>query len=264
MEAFEHENDTYDILDKHESSPYLVTSFLRRPGVNFLAFMCGGSLDKRIEDNQRRDTRGNLIEVLRKEPTQKVERWAMELTGAVAWLESLGWVHGDLRPANLLLDSADHLKLADFDCVGKIGSPSHGNAPPWARLQGHEAGTENGTWGTNGPRTEQFPIGSILYTLTRGFQPCEYEESGPNVVQRLQDMDFPELAGDQLDGIIHRCWTGFYASVGDLAKETARLEGATVLPRAIVLDDRYVAEVRERCRRLLDEGLLGAAGESSV
>jgi serine/threonine protein kinase len=54
----------------------------------------------------------------------------MELTSAVAWLETLGLVHGNLRPPNILLDNKDHLKLADFDCVDKIRSASKGNAPP--------------------------------------------------------------------------------------------------------------------------------------
>ena len=48
----------------------------------------------------------------------------MDLCGAVAWLESLGLVHGDLRPDNLLLDKGDHLKLVDFDCAEEIGTES--------------------------------------------------------------------------------------------------------------------------------------------
>ncbi|PNY25540.1 Uncharacterized protein TCAP_04520 [Tolypocladium capitatum] len=259
-EAFEHENATYDILETHEPSPYLLQSFLRRPGMNFLDFMHGGSLDKRIRDNQLRDSRGNLIEVSRKESKQKSEQWAMELAGAIAWLESLGLVHGDLRPANILIDHSDHIKLADFDCVSDIGSQSHGNAPPWARLQGREAGAEIGTWGTNGPRTEQFAFGSILYTITRGFQPYEDQEPGPNVVQWLQNMDFPELSDNQVDEVIHRCWRGLYRSVGDLAEETAILEGAITIPRATALDDQYITKLRDRCCRLLDEEFLDIAG----
>ena len=114
----------------------------------------------------------------------------MELTSAAAWLEFLGLVHGDLRPANLLLDGNDDLKLADFDCVGNIGSKSQGSAPPWARLVGDEARLLS------------------LYTLTRGLQPYEDKKYGPEVVQLLQNMDFSELVGDQLECITHRCWMG--------------------------------------------------------
>lgn len=263
-DAFQHESDTYDILERHEPSPYILQSLLRRPDVNFLVFMNNGSLETRIRNNQLRDSFGNLIQVARKEPLQKVELWALELTGAAAWLESLGLVHGDLRPANLLLDCNDHLKLADFDCADIIGSRSQGSAPPWARLRGDEAGSERGTWGENGARTEQFAIGSILYTLTRGFQPYEDQELGPEAVQRLQRMDFPGLADDRLDAIIHRCWIDGYDTVKALAEEAASLEGAHSLPQAAVLGAQYITNTRERCHRLLDEGLLDETESSSV
>jgi serine/threonine protein kinase len=64
-----------------------------------------------------------------KEPTRKVELWTAELSGAVARLESLGLVHGDLRPDNLLLDGRDHLKLVDFNRTEKIGTELHGSLP---------------------------------------------------------------------------------------------------------------------------------------
>jgi serine/threonine protein kinase len=250
-DAFQTEINTYDMFDKHEPSPYILQSILRHPNLNFLPFMRGGSLEARIRANQRRDKLGALT-VQHKEPLQMVERWAMELTGAVAWLETLGLVHGDLRPPNILLDDRDHLKLADFDCVDKIGSVSKGNAPPWARLRGDEAGPLKGTWGENGAQTEQFAIGSILYTLTRGFQPYEDQDCGHAIVQHLQDRNFPDLANSHLDGIIHRCWFGAYDTVGALAGETADLEGAN-WPRATVLDDQTMDEARQKCRQLLSD-----------
>jgi atypical protein kinase C zeta type len=67
-----------------------------------------------------------------------------------------------------LLDRRDHLKLVDFDFVEKIGTESRRSPPPWARLLGQEASSQKGTWGINGPQTEQFAIGSIIYIMTRG------------------------------------------------------------------------------------------------
>ncbi|KAL4769065.1 hypothetical protein BDW60DRAFT_219232 [Aspergillus nidulans var. acristatus] len=95
----------------------------------------------------------------------------MELCSAAAWLESLGCVDGDIRPRTLLLDAEDHLKPTDFDGVASIGEPYVGAAFPWARLLGPEAGSEDGTFGMRGARTEQFAIGSVIYTMTRGFEP---------------------------------------------------------------------------------------------
>lgn len=220
--------------------------------MNFLAFMPGGSLETRLQSNQTRDGKGNFVAVVQNEPLPKVELWAMEMTAAAAWLESLGFVHGDLRPANLLLDADDHLKLADFDSVDKIGTKSPGSAPPWARLQGDEAGSQSGTWGENGARTEQFAIGSIIYTCTRGFQPYEPENLGRMAVKRLRNMDFPELGDAPLDAIIYRCWRNGFETMGALAEETKSLEGAKGSPPT-VMGAQYIAETRERCQLLLDD-----------
>lgn len=43
------------------------------------------------------------------------ERWIRQLGSAIAWLEELGYIHGDLRPANILLDHAENVKVGDFD-----------------------------------------------------------------------------------------------------------------------------------------------------
>ncbi|PHH86430.1 hypothetical protein CDD83_10263 [Cordyceps sp. RAO-2017] len=257
--CFQHENDTYDILEKHEPSIYIAQSFVRVHIANLMPLMSGGSLEQRIRGNQKLNNSGHLVEVTRKEPLHLVQRWAIELTGAVACLESLGLVQGDLRPDNLLLDGNDPLKLADFDYANSIGTRSDGNAPPWARVLGEEAGAATGSFGKNGAETEQFAIGSIIYNLTRGHRPYEGQVSGPDLVQRLLDMNFPELAGGRLDEITHRCWMGSYNTLKELAEETAGLEGAIAQPRATVLDVEYTTKMRERCRRLLEEGLLAEA-----
>ncbi|KAJ6436191.1 hypothetical protein O9K51_11253 [Purpureocillium lavendulum] len=114
--AFQHENMIYDELEQHEPSPYLLQSIVRLPLLNFLPIMGRGSLEQRIKNNQRRGSDGK-IHVLYAIPQVQAEQWAMEIAGAVAWLESIGYVHGDLRPANMLIDDTNHIKLADFDSV---------------------------------------------------------------------------------------------------------------------------------------------------
>lgn len=95
----------------------------------------------------------------------------MELSNVAACLGSLEYVHTDLRRPNLLLDVHDHLKLTDYNYVQEIGTLAEGSAAPWARVLGPEAGEECGPFGMNGARYEQFPIGSILYLVTRGYEP---------------------------------------------------------------------------------------------
>lgn len=164
------------------------------PRANFLAFMSGGSLEERLRAHQML-TEGGGIKVTKIEPEYLIKQWLMQLSNAVAWLESLGYVHGDIRPPNLLLDSHDHLKLADFDCVARVGTPSMGAGPPWARVLGPDAGDKCGSFAEYGPRTEQFAIRSILYCLTRGYEPFAMDDPDIDVVRRLQHYEFPQLSG---------------------------------------------------------------------
>lgn len=56
-----------------------------------------------------------------------------DLAQAVAFLESLNFAHGDLRPDNVLVDG-DRLKLADFDCTAPIGTDFEACIPPYGRI----------------------------------------------------------------------------------------------------------------------------------
>ena len=106
----------------------------------------------------------------------------MELSNTAAWLESLGYVYGDIAPQNLVLDDFERLKLIEFESL-----------------------EEEGTFGPYGSRKEQFAIGSILYLMTRGFEPYEDDDFGPEhspiVVDRLRQMEFPELSEGHLDHV---------------------------------------------------------------
>lgn len=75
---------------------------------------------------------------------------------------------------------------------------------PWALL-GLEAGSKNGTFGMCGARTEQLAIGLIIYYMTGDYKPGNPTEGGPVVVKCLQNMDFPELDGGDVDWITESC-----------------------------------------------------------
>lgn len=257
-EQFKNENAFFDILASQKPCPDIIKSFLRVPRGNFLAFMAGGNLEQRLQAHQTLAEDGK-VEVSETEPEYLTIRWLSELCSAVAWLETLGYVHGDLRPPNLLLDSGDHLKLADFDCVAHIGTPSWGAAPPWARVLGVEAGDECGTFGTYGARTEQFAIGSILYCLTRGHEPFERDDPDIDTVDLFQRLEFPELSDAPLDVIIGRCWKGDFASLGILAEEVKPLRSSPDSAESAgihALDPEGIASAEKECQQLLDNGLL--------
>lgn len=258
-EGFKKEMAFFDILERHHPCPDIVQSFLRVPHGNFLALMDGGSLHQRLQAYQRRSDDGMKVEeVTRTEPEYLIKQWLADICNAVAWLESLGYVHGDIRPPNLLLDDQQHIKLADFDCVAPIGTPSMGAGPPWARVLGPEAGSEEGTFGAYGPRSEQFAIGSILYCLTRGYEPFEMDdfEDVTEPVNLLQWMEFPPVSDNGLDRIIQRCWRGQFSFVKGLSNMTSLLHDGSDLAPSYALTSEYCLEIRSECQRLIDTGLL--------
>jgi serine/threonine protein kinase len=50
------------------------------------------------------------------------ERWIRQLVSAAAWLETLGYAHGDLRPQNILLDQSSNIVVTDSNATVKRGA----------------------------------------------------------------------------------------------------------------------------------------------
>ncbi|TQV90402.1 protein kinase domain-containing protein [Cordyceps javanica] len=199
-EDFRRENETYALIERSDPPPpppHFVRSFVRLPHAHLMQLM-PDSLDFRLRANRRQDPRTlACFEVLRLEPTAKVEQWAAELSGALAWLESVGLVQGDLRPTNLLLDGEDHMKLVDFDSCAKMGDLDPGLPPPWTSPHHRLYGAES----------VQFGFGSILYNMTHGIEP--YEEKGPETIDLFRAGVFPELKSDsQPDSQLDWCKVG--------------------------------------------------------
>lgn len=68
------------------------------------------------------------------------EEWAKfyvaELALAVAAIHKLGYVHRDIKPDNMLIDSTGHLKLADFGTCMKVDEVGV-KMSYWGRYQPH-------------------------------------------------------------------------------------------------------------------------------
>ncbi|KAG6160683.1 hypothetical protein E4U51_007457 [Claviceps purpurea] len=134
-------------------------------------------------------------------------RWITQLASALSWIEGLGFVHGDLRPANILLTANDNIRLADFDVSVKIGQELEAGSEPFVRLN------EDFELPQAGPISEQFALGSCIYTIRFGHIPFS-ELDFHIMVRKFIKYEHPSTDNDiEFGGVTQNCWQGQYASV---------------------------------------------------
>lgn len=132
-------------------------------------------------------------------------RWILQITNAMAWLETLRIAHCDLRPPNILLDPHDSVKLCDFESALEYGQPLLGAHKPyykWLRW-----------FGVAGARTEQFAVGSCAYYI--------HLRKDPDPSYDIT------TAKDFLTGrIIQKCWNMEYFAIEDLRRDVMEAIGS--------------------------------------
>jgi serine/threonine protein kinase len=251
-ERFKHEVEFYRLLDSQESCPDIVQCFLVLPNAIFLSYCSANSLHKRFLSRQIRepteDHTGRVIGVSAKDDVGTISRWLQQLVSAAAFLEKLCIAHNDLHPRNLLLDQCLNMKLSDFDSFGKIGEDLPGAPAPYARVLNY--GPNKGGFGQCGARTEQFAIGSILYFMLFGYEP--YEDTyldGDEIINRFQDMRFPELGEDVLEKIVQRCWFEQFQSMNALKSEV--LASTSDVATKVEVFQVESAKGKEACKELV-------------
>ncbi|PVH79396.1 hypothetical protein DL98DRAFT_461192 [Cadophora sp. DSE1049] len=241
------EQANFDVIERHGRYPNLVNSFYRLPGVTFLESV-GTNLQYILQQHQTRDPRTR--QVLSASADYPIH-WRAEISGACAWLEQIGLAHCDLRPENIIIDG-DHAKVIDFDHSVQVDSPLDIGTEPFARK------SVDGSYGLAGPVTEQFAMGSILFCLTRGYQPYENEGFGKDhrihMGKSLQDREFPQLETHQWDIVISSCWEGNFRTVKELHTEIESLTGQ--IESTPLLDQTTFKERRAECERAVKDGLI--------
>ncbi|QKX60872.1 uncharacterized protein TRUGW13939_08018 [Talaromyces rugulosus] len=232
-DQFRKELEIHQIFSESPPCPFIVQCIhVSEKGI-FLEYMRDKTLNQRMQGNHIMDRKTMIVTKVEKlEPLPLRKEWMNDLAQAIAFLESLGLAHGDLRPDNILIDR-DRLKLSDFDCTANFGSYHEACTPPYGRLLNETEAEEGarGTSGSLGPRTEQFALGSIYYYINYGFEVygdrCLTEdprEHGPKAVDLLINMEFPTLNGNsRIDDIIYKCWHNKYATISGLAADTKAL-----------------------------------------
>lgn len=115
-------------------------------------------------------------------------RWANQIVKAAAWFERAGYYHGDLRPANILLDRFNNVVLADFgssDCVkGYLRSSADVFCP--------------GEFVSGSAVSEQYAVAWCLYNIFHGTVPEAFDISDPSSVEfpPIQHLPFATVIQD--------------------------------------------------------------------
>ncbi|KAH8598503.1 kinase-like domain-containing protein [Bisporella sp. PMI_857] len=117
-----------------------------------------------------------------------VVRWTRQLVSAVAFLEQNGLIHGNLRPANILISKEDHIKLADFGDPVKVGERLRCATPGFSQVSNLK--TFSPCIASCG--SEQLAVGSCIFAISTG---TELLQDAADQVQRFYLNDFPSTKG---------------------------------------------------------------------
>jgi serine/threonine protein kinase len=126
--------------------------------------------------------------------------WIKQIISAVAWLEELGYTHGDLKALNMGIDSHNQLRLFDF------GSVRHRDDEGFA-----EQVVE-----------DQFALATCIHFLAYSIDPIAKANSlievqqMINILKRGQGM--VEEAAKDFDQVIQAGWTGKLSSFSALSR----------------------------------------------
>lgn len=146
-----------------------VTDVGERDGMPFavMQYLAGGSLEDRIKT----DTAGAKIRM----PIERIADWLPQIAAALDFVHAKGFLHRDVKPANVLFDAEMHPYLSDF---GIIKAASSGSGDDQARTKtGRIIGTEfymspESIMGrTMTGASDQYSLAVMVYELLAGRRP---------------------------------------------------------------------------------------------
>ena len=245
LEILRRERVVYEALATKAPHPNIVQYFLSTDIAIFLKF--------EPETLERRLSRLSTMPV----PEERQFRWIKEIASAASWLESFDYFHGDLRPENILLDAAEHVKICDFGRTVKQGCRIEVATYPFYR-PGRNA--------VAGPANEQFAIGSCIYTIRTGEVPYGQWETTlefKRMHEALVRGEYPQTGDDCILGhIVRSCWHSLYESMKDVEKAIEGAVGRLVEEDSVAV--HLSLEEYDACMQKCREFLQGQANNDST
>jgi serine/threonine protein kinase len=135
----------YDVGTNQDGAPYFVMEYVE-----------GKTLDALFDD-------GPL-------PLSRAAAWAGDLATALGQAHRASVIHGDVKPANILVTSDNQVKLGDFG-VARFSTQASGSG----NLMGTPAylSPEQIRGSSQDSRSDLFSLGIVLYQMATGFRPFD-------------------------------------------------------------------------------------------
>lgn len=134
------------------------------------------------------------------QPQELVVCWAKQLCDVLNYLHTRtpSIIYRDMKPANIMLKPDKSVSLIDFGTAREFKGTSHSDTTCLGTV-GYAAPEQFGGMGETDARTDIYCLGTTLYHLVTGRNPCDY----PYEMQPIREV-FPFLSGG-LEQIIQKC-----------------------------------------------------------
>jgi len=130
--------------------------------------------------------------------------WVRQIAQALAKLHSDGWVHGDVKPGNALVDEKGHVTLIDLGFAARTHTPMHRvfrGTPDYASPE-LTAGTTAAL-----PAMDTFALGRVLWESLAATAPTARQTIEP-VAELIENMVATDpLKRPAIDDVVHRLLT---------------------------------------------------------
>jgi RNA polymerase sigma factor (sigma-70 family) len=127
--------------------------------------------------------------------------WVSEAADAIHHAHQHGVVHCDLKPSNLLLDAAGHIRVTDFGLARSLADGENQSAGGTAGYMAPEQ--LDRAWGPISPRTDVHGLGAVLYALLAGRPPFAEEARRGMMVPALSG--FRQDVPASVEALCQRC-----------------------------------------------------------